>query len=83
MTMNNKEIIEHVRDVLEELFEISPSSVTLSSNLYDDLDIDSIDAVDLVDQIRRFTGTRVSMEDFRSVVTVQDLVTVIERLLAE
>ncbi len=80
--MPRDEIMEQVRRVLHELFEIEPDRVTLEANLYTDLEIDSIDAVDLLDQIRRFTGRKVSGEDFRSVRTVADLVAVIERLVA-
>jgi acyl carrier protein len=54
----------------------------LTANLYADLEIDSIDAVDLLDQVRRLTGKRVSTDDFRNVRTVGDLVAVIERLSA-
>ena len=77
-----EEILEHVRGVLAELFEIEPERVTLAAHLYDDLEIDSIDAVDLIDRVRRFTGRKVSGEDFRSVRTIGDLVKVIERILA-
>jgi len=77
------EILAHVREVLLELFEIDPARVQPETNLYQDLEIDSIDAVDLIDRIRRYTGKKVSGEDFRSVRTVGELVTVIERLGAQ
>jgi acyl carrier protein len=77
------EILAHVREVLHELFEIDPARVTLATHLYQDLEIDSIDAVDLIDRIRRYTGKKVSGEDFRTVRTVGELVTVIERLGAQ
>jgi acyl carrier protein len=80
---SQEEILAHVRDVLHELFEIDPARVTREANLYQDLEIDSIDAVDLIDRIRRYTGKKVSGEDFRSVRTVGELVTVIERLGAQ
>ena len=81
--MTRGDILEHIRAVLGELFEVDPARVTLEANLYSDLEIDSIDAVDLIDRIRRFTGKKVSGEDFRSVRTVGDLVGVIERLVAQ
>lgn len=77
------EILAHVREVLHELFEIDPARVTLATDLYQDLEIDSIDAVDLIDRIRRYTGKQVSGDDFRSVRTIGELVTVIERLGAQ
>jgi acyl carrier protein len=80
--MTRDEILAHVQGVLSELFEIDPSRVTPEANLYSDLEIDSIDAVDLLDRVRRLTGKKVTGEDFRTVRTVGDLVGVIERLVA-
>ncbi len=81
--MTREDILAQIRGVLADLFEIDPSRVTLDANLNTDLEIDSIDAVDLIDRIRRFTGKKVSGEAFRSVLTVGDLVGVIERLVSE
>ena len=54
--MTRDEILAHVRSVLSDLFEIDPSRVTPEANLYSDLEIDSIDAVDLLDRVRRLSG---------------------------
>ncbi len=74
------EVLERIRATLVELFELSPAAVTAEARLFDDLQIDSIDVVDLMDQVRRYTGRKVSAEDFRSVRTVGDLVAVVQRL---
>ncbi len=76
-------IVEQVRATLLQLFEIAPERVTLEARLYEDLEIDSIDAVDLIDQVRRYTGKKLSAEDFRSVRTVGDLADVVYRLVQE
>lgn len=76
-------IVEQVRTTLFQLFEIQPERVTLDARLYEDLEIDSIDAVDLIDQVRRYTGKKLSAEDFRSVRTVGDLIDVVHRLVQE
>ncbi len=78
-----EEILAHIRGVLSEFFEVDPARVTPEAQLSKDLEIDSIDAVDLIDQIRRYTGKKVSPDEFRSVRTVGDLVTVIERMVAQ
>ena len=44
------------------------------TNLYEDLEIDSIDAIDLIDHIKRETGRKLQAEDFRNVRTVEDVV---------
>lgn len=74
------EALERIRLTLVELFELDPTQIQLESRLYEDLEIDSIDAVDLMDQVRAETGKRVSSEDFRSVRTVGDLAQVVVRL---
>jgi acyl carrier protein len=81
--MTRDDILIQVKRVLAELFEIDSARVTPEASLYADLEIDSIDAVDLIDHIRRIIGKKVSGEDFRSVKTVGDLISVIERLTAQ
>jgi acyl carrier protein len=81
--LSRDEILSEIRAVLGRLFEIDPDIVVQNARLYDDLDIDSIDAVDLIDQIRRLTGKRIDPDDFHSVETVGDIVDIVERILAE
>lgn len=69
-----EDIFNTLRDALVELFEIEPERVTPQANLYTDLEIDSIDAIDLIDHIRRQTGRKLDANDFRTVRTVEDVV---------
>ena len=75
------EIFEKIAGVLEELFEVDKSKVELSSHLYDDLDLDSIDAVDLVIKLKEISGKMAKPEDFKAVRTVGDVVDIIYNLL--
>ena len=75
-----EQILQMLRAAFAELFEIAPGRVTLATRLNEDLEIDSIDAVDLIERVRRVIGRKVTPEDFRSVRTVGDLVQAIERL---
>ncbi|MBK6597090.1 MAG: acyl carrier protein [Proteobacteria bacterium] len=77
---SREQIYALVRDALAELFELEPARITLDAHLNDDLEIDSIDAVDLIDRLKKATGKKMSADDFRSVRTVNDLVLTIERL---
>ncbi|ANJ53921.1 acyl carrier protein [Pseudomonas silesiensis] len=70
-----------LRDAMVELFELDPERVSLESNLYQDLEIDSIDAVDLIDHIKRQTGKKIAAEEFKSVRTVSDVVEAVYRLV--
>lgn len=69
-----EDIFNTLRDALVELFEIEPERVTPQANLYTDLEIDSIDAIDLIDHVRRQTGRKLDANDFRTVRTVDDVV---------
>ncbi|CAD5106504.1 acyl carrier protein [Zestomonas carbonaria] len=79
---NRDEIFATLRDTLVELFELDPAQITLEANLYQDLEIDSIDAVDLIDHIKRQTGKKIAAEDFKSVRTVGDVVEAVHRLVS-
>ncbi|KIH85612.1 acyl carrier protein [Pseudomonas batumici] len=76
-----EDIFSTLRDALVELFELEPARVNLDSNLYQDLEIDSIDAVDLIDHIKRQTGKKIAAEEFKSVRTVNDVVEAVFRLV--
>ncbi|MFO2463186.1 acyl carrier protein [Pseudomonas sp. 15FMM2] len=75
------DIFNTLRDALVELFELPPERVTLDANLYQDLEIDSIDAVDLIDHIKRQTGKKIAAEEFKTVRTVNDVVEAVYRLV--
>jgi acyl carrier protein len=75
------EVLDQIRAALVELFEIESERITPEARLNDDLEIDSIDAVDLLDRLRRQTGQKISADDFRSVRTVGDLVNAVHALV--
>ena len=72
--MTEQEIQKILTEALENLFEIDPEKIKLDTNLYEDLEIDSIDAIDLIDNIKRQTGYKLQAEDFRNVRTVNDVI---------
>lgn len=78
--MTEQEIQILLTDALESLFEIDRSKVTGETNLYEDLEIDSIDAIDLIDHIKRETGYKLQAEDFRNVRTVDDVVQAVVKI---
>jgi len=80
--MTKEEIYPWIVDMLHEMFELDKAKITPQANLYNDLDIDSIDAVDLAVKLKQLTGKRLHPEVFKSVRTVQDVVNALEGLLA-
>jgi acyl carrier protein len=81
--MSRDEIYEKLKEFLVELFEISPDAISRDAQLVDDLDLDSIDAVDLILKLQEFTGRKVSAEQFRSVRTVGDVIDQVHELLGQ
>lgn len=77
---NQEQILQQLRTWMNELFEIDEEKIQLETHLYNDLDIDSIDAVDLIVKIRELTGQQIQAEDFKSVRTVADVIEVVEKL---
>lgn len=79
--MTHEQILRLITEALASTFRLDPGVITLEARLYEDLDIDSIDAVDLAARLQRETGMRLSPEVFKSVRTVGDLVSALDRLL--
>ena len=80
----NKEIIyERIVEILTETFDIEAERITPEARLHDDLDIDSIDAVDLIVQLKPLVGRRLNAEAFKSVRTIQDVVDALHQLMQE
>ena len=77
------EILAHLRLVLADLFELEPGQIVPEANLYTDLDIDSIDAVDLFLTLREITGRKIRPQTFKDVRTVSDAIDAIQALTAQ
>lgn len=82
--MQSKEsIYQHLEGILVDLFEIDPAAMKPESRLYDDLDIDSIDAIDMIVKLKGLTNKkRLEPADFKDVRTVQDVVDAVYLLLS-
>ncbi|MGR8980584.1 MAG: acyl carrier protein [Gammaproteobacteria bacterium] len=78
---NRDEILQLIRDIMQEMFEIEAEEVTLTARLYEDLDFDSIDAVDMIVKLREMTGKAVGPEDFKNARTVDDVVEAVYKLI--
>ncbi len=74
-------IYNEVSALLVKLFEIDPQEIKPEARLYDDLELDSIDAVDMIVHLQKKTGKKIKPEEFKAVRTVQDVVDAVERLL--
>lgn len=71
--MNKEQLFLKIREILVNQFDVEESSVSMDANLYEELKIDSIDAVDLLVQLKELTGEKIAPEKFREVRTIGDV----------
>lgn len=78
---SQEEIYEKLKTILVDDFEIASEKLALDANLFEDLELDSIDAVDLAVKLQEFTEKKISPENFKQIRTLNDVVLAIEELL--
>lgn len=81
--MNKETLYEEVREALIQLFEVAEEDINPQAKLYEDLDLDSIDAVDMIVHLQKKIEKKIKPEEFKAVRTVQDIVDVLSALLEE
>jgi acyl carrier protein len=69
-----EEILLIIKEIMLEMFEIDGHAITLNARLYEDLDFDSIDAIDMIVKLKEITGKAVKPEEFKSARTIHDVV---------
>jgi len=79
--MTEQEIERKIKDILVAEFEIDEAKLVPESNLFTDLDLDSIDAVDLVVRIQQETGKKVNPDEFRQIRTFGDVVAAVVKIV--
>ena len=80
-SLSREQIFSELQRELVALFELPPEQITPKARLYDDLDLDSIDAVDLAVRLQDLTKKRIKPEQFKAVRTVEDVVDAVEQML--
>ena len=79
--MTKDQVFTKLKEVLIAEFELEDSAITPEANLVSDLDLDSIDAVDLIVKMKPYLSGRIEPEQFKNVRTVQDVVNVLHPLV--
>ncbi len=81
--MTKNDIFEKMKEILVDTFEIDPARIKPESLLLNDLDLDSIDAVDLIVKLQQFTNRKIDPETFKQVRTIQDVVDAIHAMMED
>ena len=71
--MDKENLYLKIRGILIDQFDVDEALVSMDANLYEELDIDSIDAVDLLVQLKEVTGQKIAPETFKEVRTIRDV----------
>lgn len=71
--MDNETLYSRIKTILVTQFEVDEAAISLDANLYEELEIDSIDAVDLLVQLKELTGKKIAPENFKDVRTIRDV----------
>ena len=79
--MTDQEIESTIRRILADEFEVDAAKLKPETNLFTELDLDSIDAVDLVVRLQQETGKKVNPEDFKQIRTLKDVVAAVSKLV--
>lgn len=78
--MQENDLYREIRTFLVDQFEIEESAITLDADLGEELELDSIDAVDLMVHVKEVTGKKVPPEKFKEVRTIRDLLNILSTL---
>lgn len=66
-------LLTQLKIIMQEQFDLDPDDIEMSSRLREDLDIDSIDAVNLLIELKSLTAKKIALENFHQVKTISDL----------
>lgn len=78
--MKEEELFNNISSILVDQFDVEESSISMDANLYEELEVDSIDAVDLLVQIKELTGKKLTPESFKEVRTIRDVINALKAL---
>jgi acyl carrier protein len=79
--MTKEDLVLKIQEILAGEFEIDRASITPEAKLYQDLELDSIDAVDLLAKMKEHLQGKIEPEKFKKAITVQDLVDILHPLV--
>lgn len=81
--MTKNEIFDKMKEIIIDTFEIDSTRIKPEALLLNDLDLDSIDAVDLIVKLQQFTNRKIDPETFKQVRTIQDVVDAIYSMMED
>jgi len=81
-TPSREQILGEIQRFMKELFELEADRVTPEARLIEDLELDSLDAIDLAVKVEEQIGTSFDEQKIRSLRTIDDVVSALQELIA-
>ena len=78
---SKEQIYDKLCEILQQEFEVDSATLNEDANLFTDLELDSIDAVDLAVRLQQLVEKRISPEEFKQIKTLKDVVEAVYNLL--
>ncbi|GAA6136987.1 hypothetical protein NBRC116583_07340 [Arenicella sp. 4NH20-0111] len=83
MAHSKQEVVDHINGVLIDLFEIEEEKLVPEALLHDDLDIDSIDTIDLLIELKKFVPQEIDADKFIDAKTLGDVADIVHQFSSE
>lgn len=77
--MSDEEVLVELKKVLIEEFEVEESVITPEASFYEDLGLDSLDAIDLIVTLNNFYNIEVEPTESEEIRTVQNLIEIVKK----
>jgi acyl carrier protein len=81
MTASRADILREIQRMMKELFKFEEARVQPEARLVEDLELDSLDAIDLAVKVEETTGLALDETILVKVRTIQDVIVAIEALM--
>ena len=82
--MNREKIIQLINKIFVDKFELDPADLTPEKKIFEDLELDSLDIVDLITGLQHtFQIPLRDNKDLLQIRTLQDIYDLVEKIIAE
>ena len=77
--MDKEAVFLKLKEIMIKQFKLNPDSITPEKNLFDELDLDSLDLVDIIISLNdHISGEKIEPTLFKDACTVQDIVDLVQ-----
>jgi len=81
--MNEQEIFDKIKEVLIDDFEVEEELITKEASFYDDMGLDSLDAIDLIVNLNNLYDIDVENKEIEETRTIAQLIAVVQKNLSK